>query len=101
MQRVYAEKQAIDLRIANPWPELEDFAMKFDLDNCDEYNHSHIPYVVFLIQSLKKYGKLPSKSSEEKEFLEVVKSMERFDKEENCEEARLYKQYAYKDTLNV
>lgn len=101
IQRVFADIQAIDLRVGNTWPELEEFCNKYNLDTCDEYEHKHIPFVVFLIQALKKYGKIPSKTSEEKEFKELVKKMERFEKEENMEEARNNAYHAFSDKLNI
>jgi hypothetical protein len=101
MQRVFVDKVADDLRLGNTWPELEKYLLEYNLDACDEYQHKHIPFVVFLFQAIKKYGKLPSKSSEEKEFKVLVEKMKRFEAEENVEEAVLYKKFAYKDTLDV
>jgi amyloid beta precursor protein binding protein 1 len=101
MQRVFVDKVADDLRLGNPWPELEKYFMDYKLDSCDEYEHKHIPFAVLLFQAIKKYGKLPAKSSEEKEFKEIVEKMKRFEGEDNVEEAVLYKKFAYKDTLDV
>ncbi len=101
MQRIYVDRQPIDLRIANPFPTLENFCIKFDLEGSDEYNHKHYPYIVFLYRALKTYGKIPAKSSEENELKEIIKKMGRFSDEENLDEAIIYKFQANKDSLNV
>jgi amyloid beta precursor protein binding protein 1 len=44
-----------DVRIVNPWPELKEFCLKFDMTNLDEKYHSHTPYVVVLIQALEQW----------------------------------------------
>jgi amyloid beta precursor protein binding protein 1 len=44
-----------DLRIVNPWKELKEYAMSFDLTNMEDVRHSHIPYIIILIQALEKY----------------------------------------------
>ncbi len=31
-------------RLANPWPQLAEYAASFDLDHAEEHLHSHIPY---------------------------------------------------------
>eukprot|EP00967_Tisochrysis_lutea_P016278 scaffold18341_cov20-Tisochrysis_lutea.AAC.1 len=30
--------------IYQPWPELQDYAMSFDLNRVDDFTHHHIPY---------------------------------------------------------
>ena len=43
--------------MANPWPELLEYANSFDLDTKDETVRSHLPYVAILIQLLNKWKK--------------------------------------------
>lgn len=33
-----------DLRIVNPWPELQDLADSIDLNTCDDITHKHTPW---------------------------------------------------------
>jgi amyloid beta precursor protein binding protein 1 len=42
-----------DLRIVNPWPELKEFCLNFDMIQMDEKYHAHTPYVIILIQALE------------------------------------------------
>ena len=54
-----------DLRIANSFKELEDFALSIDLNELDSLQHKHVPYVVILCQVLRKWkmthgGALPT-----------------------------------------
>lgn len=85
------DNPVIDLRITNPWPELEEFCLSFDLNSLEEIKHKHIPYIIILIQSLKKfkqiYSKLPSNSQEKKQFKEIIKSFKKYEDEENFNEA--------------
>ncbi|KAL8431394.1 hypothetical protein Efla_001749 [Eimeria flavescens] len=45
------ENSRVDLRLANPFPELLKFAMSFDLETMDDEQHSHVPFIVILIQA--------------------------------------------------
>jgi amyloid beta precursor protein binding protein 1 len=44
-----------DLRIANSFKELEDFALSIDLNELDSVQHKHVPFVVILCQVLNKW----------------------------------------------
>ncbi|KAL8272692.1 hypothetical protein Esti_003396 [Eimeria stiedai] len=44
------ENPQVDLRLANPFPELLEFAWSFDMESMDDEQHSHVPFVVVLIQ---------------------------------------------------
>lgn len=33
-----------DLRLAQPWPELQAFADSIDLESCTDMVHKHVPY---------------------------------------------------------
>lgn len=35
-----------DLRLGNPWPELQTLADSIDLDTCDDITHKHTPWGV-------------------------------------------------------
>ncbi|KAF0685585.1 Aste57867_22553 [Aphanomyces stellatus] len=68
-----------DLRIAQPFPELDDFASSFDLATLDSHEHAHVPYVTILIQSIREWknshqGQLPSTFAMKEEFKKLVKS---------------------------
>jgi len=47
--------QIDDLRVVKPFPELENFALSFDMSSLDSQEHGHTPYVVILIQLLKNW----------------------------------------------
>lgn len=82
-----------DLRLAEPFEELQKFVDEFDMAALDSLQHGHTPYVVILIQTLKEWrdnhdGTLPKKIKDKKEFKAIVKSKARdFSKEMNFEEA--------------
>jgi amyloid beta precursor protein binding protein 1 len=44
-----------DLRIANSFKELDDFALTFNLDTLEPVDHKHVPFVVILCQVLMKW----------------------------------------------
>ena len=46
-----------DLRIANMFKELEDFALAIDLSELDSAQHKHVPFVVILFHVLSKWKK--------------------------------------------
>jgi len=35
-----------DLRVAQPWPELQAFANSFNMDEIEEIKYIHVPYAV-------------------------------------------------------
>jgi len=67
--------------MANPWPELLEFANSFDFDQMEEVRHVHTPYAVILIQAANRWraahdGKLPTTFKEKQDFRnEVLKPM--------------------------
>ncbi|EFJ45116.1 hypothetical protein VOLCADRAFT_82490 [Volvox carteri f. nagariensis] len=88
------DSQLDDLRLHQPWPELLQFASSFDLSSLDDIAHSHMPYVVILLQAAERWraahgGLLPGTSSADKSaFKAQVASMRRtVDGEENFDEA--------------
>jgi len=49
-----------DLRINQPWPELQEYCEGIDLKELDDESHAHIPYVVLLYQILQEWKKTVS-----------------------------------------
>ena len=54
-----------DLRVSQPWPELQQFADSFDLDSLEEIKFIHVPYAVVLIKACQKWrtehdGQMPA-----------------------------------------
>lgn len=45
------------LRIDKPFPALLEYALSLDLDNMDQTDHGHIPYVVILVRVLEEWKK--------------------------------------------
>ena len=83
-----------DLRVAAPWPELADFCDGFDLDNCDDATHRHVPYLVLLVRALAVWrasngggARVPATSSERAAFKDVLRGMQRSHDEDNFKEA--------------
>lgn len=40
-----------DLRVQQPWPELQQFADGFDMENLEEIKYIHVPFAVVLIKA--------------------------------------------------
>ncbi|KAH0916800.1 hypothetical protein HID58_031246, partial [Brassica napus] len=81
-----------DLRLNNPWPELNSFVETIDLNVSDHVAHKHIPYVVILVKMADEWtkshnGNLPSTREEKKEFKDFVKSKMISMDEDNYKEA--------------
>ncbi|KAI0173341.1 hypothetical protein GGR52DRAFT_580029 [Hypoxylon sp. FL1284] len=87
-----------DLRLLNPWPELVEFAqsMTKNIDELDELEHGHLPYVVILLHYLEEWrlshnGQNPVKYEDKTAFSKFVRSKARTNNaeggEENFEEA--------------
>lgn len=82
-----------DLRLNAPFEELLAFANTFDLPSLPLESHSHVPYVVLLLQAMEAWknghdGKKPSGFAEKAEFKELIKGMAlEFEKEVNFSEA--------------
>lgn len=87
-----------DLRLLAPWEELKVFAeeMTKDIDNLDNHEHGHLPFVVVLLHYLNVWkashnGAVPGNYSEKVAFRKMVAGATRTDNpeggEENFEEA--------------
>lgn len=81
-----------DLRLAAPFPALDEMARSIDLSSLKNHEHSHVPYPIILIQALKTWrqshdGKIPKTFAEKQDFQKLVNGMRRDDNEINFEEA--------------
>lgn len=68
------------LRIDTPWPELQQFVDSIKLDELDEIEHAHIPYLIIFIKALNAWkndhnGSTPVNYSEKKEFKTYVENL--------------------------
>jgi NEDD8-activating enzyme E1 regulatory subunit len=68
----------VDLRLANPWPELLEFALSFNIETLEPHEHSHVPYVVVLLQLAQVWknahnGTLAKSRHEKDEFQIMIK----------------------------
>ncbi|RSH77611.1 uncharacterized protein EHS24_003171 [Apiotrichum porosum] len=80
------------LRIDQPFPALESYARKLDIEAMDSMDHSHIPWVVLLVRAACLWkdshdGKLPSSSEDKADFKKLLTSWRRKGDEENFDEA--------------
>lgn len=71
-----------DLRIDQPWPELQQYADSFQLDELNDQDHAHVPYIVIFIKALQFWklnhnGQPPSTYHEKKSFKSLIESMSR------------------------
>lgn len=72
-----------DLRIDRPWPELQAYADSFVMDELDDTEHAHVPYVIIFIKALREWklrheGNPPLNYAEKKLFRsEFVEGMSR------------------------
>eukprot|EP00943_MAST-04B_sp_MAST-4B-sp1_P004728 g4728.t1 len=67
-----------DLRIANPWPELLQFALTYNIETLEPHEHSHVPYVIVLLQLAQVWknahnGNLAKTRNEKDEFKKMIK----------------------------
>ncbi|KAK4343546.1 hypothetical protein RND71_036640 [Anisodus tanguticus] len=81
-----------DLRLNNPWPELQRFAETIDSNTSDAVVHKHTPYIIILVKMAEEWadshgGKLPSTREEKKQFKDLIKSKMITMDEENYKEA--------------
>ncbi|KAF1817530.1 hypothetical protein P152DRAFT_454117 [Eremomyces bilateralis CBS 781.70] len=82
-----------DLRILKPWPALEQLAHEFcgDLDQLDDHDHGHIPYVALLLHFVEKWkaahgGNPPENYAEKSEYRKLIYAAQRRDNPERGEE---------------
>lgn len=73
MEKKLAHVKIRDLRVTEPWPELEKYAFSFDLAALPEIELHHVPYACILIQAVKNWkdshsGNLPLNFKDKNEF---------------------------------
>ena len=82
-----------DLRLNNPFEELVTYCKSFDMPTLPLEEHSHIPYVVPLLQAAEKWreahnGEMPKSFTEKSEFKNFIKTLALdYSKEINFSEA--------------
>jgi amyloid beta precursor protein binding protein 1 len=81
-----------DLRLTCPFPALLEYALSFDFNKMNSTEHSHIPYIIILLQALEKWkatheGNIPQTFSEKKTFKDEILKSARKNDEENFNEA--------------
>jgi len=80
-----------DLRLADPFPELQRFVKSIDIDSLDDAAHAHVPYVVILMRALEIFqeevGHAPSTREEKDRFKAIISKMSRNAQEQNFAEA--------------
>ncbi|GMF09711.1 unnamed protein product [Phytophthora lilii] len=69
-----------ELRLAKPFPALQKFADSFDLQALSSIEHAHVPFVVLLLQAMKKWkeahgGKPPATFPEKDAFKKSLQEM--------------------------
>ncbi|EFA84738.1 amyloid beta precursor protein-binding protein 1 [Heterostelium album PN500] len=82
-----------DLRIYNPFKELEEMADQLDLKSLNSQQHGHVPYITLMVHLLKKWkvdsngGKMPSTRDEKESFKKFfISNANSFQDEENFQE---------------
>eukprot|EP00743_Colponemidia_sp_Colp-15_P002951 GILK01003192.1.p1 GENE.GILK01003192.1~~GILK01003192.1.p1 ORF type:complete len:545 (-),score=108.62 GILK01003192.1:57-1649(-) len=96
------ERAIDDLCLRDPFPELQQFANRFDLNSLDDKMHAHVPYVVLLLHCNELWkqqnnNSFPRTPEEKDRYRALLKSMARnFNDELNFAEAfeNAYKAFA-------
>jgi len=83
---------AIDIRLANPFPALADYARSITTATMDQKQYKHTPYVVLLLKYAEEWKKnhgLPTSTNDKKAFREGIRLLARqpWGMEENLAEA--------------
>ena len=90
-----------DLRIHDPFPELQQLADSIDLAAVEEVVHQHVPYALLLIKARQKFmaennGNPPKAFAEKKKFREeTIKSLQSYPSGLNFDEAIANAQLAF------
>lgn len=82
----------LDLRLVEPFEELQEYAESFNFESLNSREHAHVPFPVILIHAMKKWksthgGNMPKTNDEKDEFKRSIMAMSRKATEENFEEA--------------
>lgn len=70
-----------DLRLHDPWPELQAFSDSFEMEKLPIEEYNHVPYAVILIKVLQKWNAshnnvLPKTFKEKDEFKQGIRDLE-------------------------
>jgi len=89
-----------DLRLSDPFLELEAFVDSVDYSKLNSIEYVHVPFPVILVKSLKAWkashnGKLPSGDAEKNEFKKSIESLKHKSEQENIEEALKKAHFCY------
>ncbi|KAH3760400.1 NEDD8-activating enzyme E1 regulatory subunit [Pelomyxa schiedti] len=91
--QTHPDNPTLDLRIANPWPALQEFIRSFRMETLDSAQHSHVPYIVILAQHLQRWREMhsnavPANSAEKDQFKQgILKAARDYQDELNFQEA--------------
>ncbi|CAK7893827.1 NEDD8-activating enzyme E1 regulatory subunit [[Candida] anglica] len=82
----------IDLRVDQPWDDLQAYCDSVDLIELDNTDHAHVPYVVILVKALQEWkrqkGTSPNTYEQKQQFKRMISDMSRdLRSEANFEEA--------------
>lgn len=79
--RIDKTSKGLDLAIARPFPELQEFCDQFQLEDLDFHAHSHVPYVVILRKCMDewrtRHAEDPRSFAEKEAFKALVRSQAR------------------------
>jgi NEDD8-activating enzyme E1 regulatory subunit len=50
-------EDVVDLRLDVPWPELARLGETLNLDEMDDFEHGHVPYILVLLKFLQEWKK--------------------------------------------
>jgi len=50
-------EDVVDLRLDVPWPELARLGETLNLEEMDDFEHGHVPYILILLKFLQEWKK--------------------------------------------
>lgn len=73
-------QKTYELRIDKPWPELQTYVDSFNLDEMDEIEHAHVPYLIIYIKALHLWkldhnGNPPTTYVDKQSFKTYIENM--------------------------
>ncbi|ODQ64772.1 hypothetical protein NADFUDRAFT_83652 [Nadsonia fulvescens var. elongata DSM 6958] len=82
----------VDLRLDQPWPELIDYTMSFDLDSLPILDYAHVPFVVLILKFIDQWksahnGLMPGTYEERTQFKQLINDARKASDLENFDEA--------------
>uniref|UniRef100_A0A0G4G827 THIF-type NAD/FAD binding fold domain-containing protein n=1 Tax=Chromera velia CCMP2878 TaxID=1169474 RepID=A0A0G4G827_9ALVE len=89
------DREIRDLRITEPFSELAAYCKEKNLDEMENMDHGHVPWLVLHIKALEIFqahhggeeGRIPKTRAEKDEFKNILRGMRRKEGEMNFEEA--------------